>query len=310
MIDWGGCLEPARRSSGVSRSPFTYLLALTLTLLLVSLAGCGVAVTAPSGTFEILVGAGDIAQCGGVGDEATADLLDGIQGTVFTTGDNVYPDGTASEFANCYDASWGRHKNRTRPSAGNHDYHTSGAAGYYGYFGGSAGERGKGYYSYDLGAWHIVALNSNIEKDAGSPQLQWLAADLAANPSICTLAYWHRPRFSSGRHGNSDGSKPFWDTLYAAGADVVLAGHDHDYERFAPQDPDGAADPGNGIRQFVVGTGGKSVRPFESISENSEVRDDSTFGVLKLALFSSHYEWQFVPTEGAGFSDSGLTNCH
>jgi hypothetical protein len=258
----------------------------------------------------VLVGAGDIAGCSWLDDEATAAVLDGIQGTVFTTGDNAYPDATPQEFANCYHPSWGRHKQRTRPSVGNHDYNTASAAGYYGYFGAAAGDPTKGYYSYDLGAWHIVVLNSTIETHAGSPQLQWLAADLAANPRICTLAYWHRPRFSSGLHGSSLDVKPFWDVLHAAGADVVLAGHDHDYERFAAQDPNGAADPVNGIRQFVVGTGGSTLRAFSSTAANSEARDHSTWGVLKLTLFPSHYQWQFVPAGGSGFTDSGSGGCH
>jgi hypothetical protein len=258
----------------------------------------------------VLVGAGDIAMCSGLGDEATAAVLDGIQGTVFTTGDNVYLNGTPQEFADCYHPSWGRHKQRTRPSVGNHDYNTPGAAGYYGYFGAAAGDPTKGYYSYDLGAWHIVVLNSTIATHAGSPQLQWLAADLAANPRTCTLAYWHRPRFSSGLHGSALDVKPFWDVLHAAGADVVLAGHDHDYERFAAQDPNGAANPVNGIRQFVVGTGGGTLRAFSSTVANSEARDHSTWGVLKLTLFPSHYQWQFVPAGGSGFADSGSGGCH
>lgn len=266
----------------------------------------GVTVFAP----PVLVGAGDVAVCTGSGDEATAALLDGISGTIFTTGDNAYPNGTASDFQNCYDPSWGRHKARTRPSAGNHDYDTPGAAAYYAYFGSRAGDASKGYYAYDLGAWRIVVLNSNLQTNAGSPQLQWLAADLAANPRTCTLAYWHHARFSSGTHGNNPAMKPFWDALYAAGVDVVLVGHDHDYERFAPQDPNGAADPVNGIRQFVVGTGGSTLRGFPTIAANSEVRYSSSWGVLKLTLYSSRYEWRFVPTAGSGFSDTGSASCH
>lgn len=259
---------------------------------------------------HVLVGAGDIADCSEPGDEATAALLDGIAGTVFTTGDNAYPSGSASNFQDCYEPSWGRHKERTRPSAGNHDYETPGASAYHAYFGSSAGDPSKGYYSYELGDWHIVVLNSNVDTAAGSQQLEWLAADLAANPRTCTLAYWHHPLFSSGQHGNHPAVKPFWDALYAAGADVVLVGHDHDYERFAPQDPNGVADPAQGIRQFVVGTGGSSLIDFGAIAANSQVRSSSTWGVLELTLYSSHYRWVFVPTAPRGFTDRGTASCH
>ena len=257
----------------------------------------------------VFVGAGDIANCSGNNDESTAKLLDGISGTVFTLGDNVYPDGTASQFTDCYGPTWGRHKNRTRPSPGNHDYHTSGASGYYNYFGASAGDPGKGYYSYDLGAWHIISLNSEAGYGAGSVQEQWLRADLAANNAMCTLAYWHHPRFSSGNHGNSNRGQAFWNALYAYGADVILNGHDHTYERFAPQNPNAQADPNRGIREFVVGTGGAGLYPFPNIQPNSEVRNNVTFGVLKLTLHATSYDWQFIPIAGQTFSDSGTGNC-
>ena len=167
----------------------------------------------------VLVGAGDIAGCNSNGDEATVSLLDGIDGKVFTTGDNAYPDGTTAEFSDCYDPSWGRHKARTFPSAGNHDYHTTDAAGYFSYFGPVAGKPTEGYYSYDLGTWHIIVLNSNISVDAGSAQEQWLRSDLAAHPSVCTAAYWHHPRFSSGVvHGSNAQMQPLWQALYDYGA--------------------------------------------------------------------------------------------
>src|SRR2546422_4803025 len=184
----------------------------------------------PPGSAVVLVGAGDIADCSGSGDEATAALLDNIAGTVFTLGDNVYPDGTATQFTQCYDPSWGRHKARTRPAPGNHDYHTSGASGYYGYFGSIAGPSGQGYYSYDLGAWHIISLNSQTSMSAGSAQETWLKADLAASTKRCTIAYWHYPRFSSGPHGSLSTSSAIWQDLYNAGAEIVLNGHDHDYQ--------------------------------------------------------------------------------
>jgi hypothetical protein len=256
----------------------------------------------------VFVGAGDIANCGRTEDEATAKLLDNITGTVFTLGDNVYPDGTLTLFNECYAPTWGRHKSRTKPVPGNHDYHVSGAAGYFDYFGAAAGDRSKGYYSYNLGAWHIIALNSEIAQSSGSAQEQWLKADLAADQSMCTLAYWHKPRFSSGQHGNIAASQPLWQALYNDGADVVLNGHDHTYERFAPQNPNAQADP-KGIREFVVGTGGAGLYPFPNIQPNSEVRNNTTYGVLKLTLHSTSYNWQFVPIAGQNFTDSGSSNC-
>jgi acid phosphatase type 7 len=262
----------------------------------------------------VLVGAGDIARCSSSGDEATAKLLDSISGTVFTTGDNAYESGTATEFNNCYRPSWGRHKARTKPSVGNHEYLTPGASGYFGYFGAAAGPSGKGYYAYNLGDWHVVSLNSMCEKVGGcgaaSPMLSWLKKDLAANPKRCTLAYFHHPLFSSGEHGNQTKMRPVWDALYAANADVVVSGHDHDYERFAPQRPDGTLDWNRGMREFVVGTGGGSHYAFRTIKANSQVRNSGTYGVLKLTLNPTSYEWKFVPVAGKTFSDSGTASCH
>jgi hypothetical protein len=268
----------------------------------------------PSGTSAVLVGAGDIASCSSTGDEATAKLLDGISGTVFTAGDNAYESGTSAEFSNCYNPSWGRHKARTKPSVGNHEYNTAGASGYFGYFGAAAGDPSKGYYSYNLGDWHVVALNSMCEKVGGcgatSPMVSWLKKDLAANPKACTIAYFHHPLFSSGPHGNQTKMRPTWDALYAANADVVVSGHDHDYERFAPQSPSGVADASRGIREFVVGTGGRSHYSFGTIKANSQVRNATTYGVLKLTLKPNSYEWNFVPVAGQTFTDSGTTSCH
>jgi hypothetical protein len=257
----------------------------------------------------VLVGAGDIADCASVGDEATAALLDGIEGTVFTTGDNAYEDGTPEQYRDCYGPSWGRHRARTRPTPGNHEYHTPGAAGYFGYFGAAAGKPGEGWYSYDLGGWHVVALNSEVPAGPGSPQEQWLRADLAANPARCTLAYWHRPRFSSSQHGNDPRTDALWRALYDAGADVVLVGHDHVYERFAPQTPVAAADPARGIRQFVIGTGGRGLYGFRAPAANSEVRYNQTHGILRLTLERGAYVWEFIPTTGT-FQDTGRAACH
>jgi acid phosphatase type 7 len=262
-----------------------------------------------------VVAAGDIADCYGAGDEATARLISDIGGTVLTVGDNAYEDGTPEEFADCYGPTWGRFKDRTKPSPGNHDYESRGAEGYFGYFGEAAGEPGKGYYSYDLGTWHLVALNSNCEFVggcyAGDPQVRWLKADLAHNRRKCTLAYFHHPLFSSGNYSPGIPEvKPLWEALYPAGADVVLNGHDHNYQRFAPQNPDGEADPERGIREFVVGTGGRSHYPILSPIANSEVHNDDTYGVLKLTLRPEGYYWRFVPVVGETFTDTGSARCH
>jgi hypothetical protein len=263
----------------------------------------------------ILVGAGDIADCKDLsGAEATAKLLDQIRGTVMAVGDLAYPDGSKENFQ-CYDKTWGRAKARTRPAPGNHEFHAAGATPYFDYFGAAAGDPKTGYYSYELGTWHIIVLNSECVDvggcESGSPQEKWLRADLTAHPTACTLAYWHKPLFSSGgAHGNDLTVKPLFQALYEANADVVVNGHDHDYERFAPQTPDGAADPARGIREFVAGTGGKNHRPFGEPKPNSELRDATAFGVLKLTLKPNGYDWQFIPEAGKTFTDSGSGKCH
>src|SRR5207248_3605273 len=239
-----------------------------------------------------LVGAGNIARCDKSNDEATAALLDGIAGTVFALGDAGYPNGTAATYQNCYGPSWGRHKARTFPVTGNHDYDSSAtAAGYFGYFGAAAGNPTKGYYSYDLGAWHIIVLNSNSSRVAtalGSPQETWLRADLAAAGKQCVLAMWHAPRFYSSTSTSftpSASVKPFWDDLYAGHATVIVNAHMRDYERFALQTPAGTVDSVGGIRQFIVGTGGEGLdSPNTLIAPNSEVRISGVYGVLKLTL--------------------------
>lgn len=261
----------------------------------------------------VLLAAGDIAGCETQGDERTAALLDANEGTVVTLGDNVYDRGTADEFARCYTPSWGRHRDRTRPSAGNHDYGTGRAEAYFDYFGEAAGPRGQGWYSFDLGAWHIIALNSNCALvggcGAGSAQERWLRSDLAAHPRRCTLAYWHHARFSSGLHGSNAVTSGLWRALHEAGADVVLVGHDHDYERFAPLGADGVPAAGAGIRQFVVGTGGRSLYPFRPPIAGSEVRHASGYGILRLTLDEAGYQWGFLGVEGSTFTDSGSAAC-
>ncbi|HEY6090545.1 MAG TPA: metallophosphoesterase [Gemmatimonadales bacterium] len=258
----------------------------------------------------VLVGAGDIASCSTTADEATASLIDAINGTVFTAGDNAYDNGSPSDYANCYGPSWGRFKSRTRPAIGNHDYNTPSAAGYFGYYGAAGASNGNAYYSYDAGAWHVVVLDSNIGMTAGSTQETWLRADLAAHPARCTLAIWHHPRFSSGHHGSSTAVQPLWQALYDAGADLIVSGHDHIYERFAPQTPAGQVDNTRGIREFVVGTGGAGLYQFEHPAPNSEVKNNTTHGVLKLTLTATGYSWQFIPVAGSTFTDSGSASCH
>lgn len=256
----------------------------------------------------MLIGAGDIASCGSKGTEATARLLDGLAGTIFTAGDNAYPSGSMEDFRACYEPTWGRHRARTRPSPGNHDYQSPGAFPYFDYFGERAGPAGLGYYAYREGAWQIFSLNSNVAMDANSPQGQWLRNELANRTAPCALAYWHHPLFSSGPHGDHPATRPLWRALYAAGAEIVIAGHDHLYERFAPQDPDGNLDPARGLREFVVGTGGAEMM----VSGNAHAHSDarlSAFGVLQLTLRPESYSWTFLTDSGAA-ADTGAGLCH
>ena len=272
-----------------------------------------------------LLAAGDIATCDSHSDTATAELLDGRSGTVAALGDTVYESGTRREFKRCYDPTWGQHKQRTRPAAGNHEYKTAGAAGYFDYFGRRAGPRGKGYYSYELGDWHVVVLNSQLDSGkAQKDQEAWLKKDLAANRGTkCTLAYWHHPHYSSGHNAivaeeaevsvelyEPEAVKRYFQLLYDEGAEIVLSGHKHNYERFAPQDANGNLDAENGVRQFVVGTGGRSTGGFDRIRKNSESRNGDTFGILDLTLRSDGYDWEFVPVAGKTFTDTGSGSCH
>ena len=261
----------------------------------------------PGPSEAVLVGAGDIGLCGSNAPEATARLLDDIPGTVFTAGDNAYYQGTAQQFRDCYDPSWGRHAFRTRPAPGNHDYESAGAAPYFAYFGPNAGPPGRGYYSFNAAEWHIVSLNSNVSMAPGSAQQAWLRDDLASNHAACVAAIWHHPLFSVGPNGPMPEARELWRTLYDAGADVIINGHDHFYARFAPQTPDGVADSSRGLRQFVVGTGGAGLVGFTRAEPNVQVRL-STFGVLKLTLRSGAYDWQFIAANSS-LSDSGSDVC-
>jgi hypothetical protein len=279
------------------------------------------------GGDPVIAAAGDIA-CdpaireyaggGGAGglcrQKATADLLDDRKlAAVLILGDAQYEEATTTQFAKSFEPTWGRFKPLIRPAPGNHEYLTSGAGGYFDYFGAAAGKRGQGYHSFDVGSWHLIALNSNCGPAGGcgpgSPQERWLRADMTANPARCTLAYWHHPRFSSGSHGSTPWMAAIWEALVEGGADVVLSGHDHDYERFAPLNGAGKPDTAGGVRSFVVGTGGRSLRPITATIKGSEAHNTNTYGVLTLTLRPQGYDWRFVPIAGASFSDTGSDDC-
>ncbi|MGH3065593.1 MAG: metallophosphoesterase [Gaiellaceae bacterium] len=257
----------------------------------------------PAQTFVVAV-AGDIAGDGS-GDDETASLLDRIApSVVLTTGDNAYPDGALSQFQSYYAPTWGRHRVRTRPSPGNHDYHTEGASGYFTYFGARAPAP---YYSFDLGSWHLISLNSEISMSAGSEQHSWLERDLAASNAPCTLAFWHKPRFTSGKYDDFTSTTPMWRLLYAVGAEVVLNGHDHNYQRYGLLTPDGTPAPEGGIREFVVGTGGRGLYELSG-DKRREAAQARVLGVLQLTLRPARYDWSFVPVSG-GYSDTGSGTC-
>ena|SRR5215210_1131698 len=292
------------------------LAAMALAVLLSSMVAVLAAVPGDAQTTVTLVGAGDIASCNYTEDSATAKLLGNIPGTVFTLGDNAYTYGTTADFNNCYDPTWGKYRERTRPSVGNHEYYTEGAKPYYNYFGWRAGKPSRGYYSYDRGAWHIVALNSNCEKVGGcgrsSTQGHWLRRNLANHRSRCTLAYFHHPLYATGRGTPTPAVKPLWRILYDRRTDVILSGHAHRYERYAPITPGGVVNSENGIRQFVVGTGGNlgGGEIYYKQAPGVRVVKLGTPGVLKLDLRAGSYNWKFVPVAGKTFSDSGTDTCH
>lgn len=252
---------------------------------------------------EVLLAVGDIGSCQGQADEAVASLASGLPGTIALLGDIAYDKGTAAEFDKCFEPAWGPMRPRFHPVPGNHEYETRDASGYFEWFGAAAGTPGQGWYSFELGAWHLVALNSNcgaVRCGPASPQLAWLEADLAAHPSACLLAFWHHPRYSSGRHGSSPATDALWDALVARGLDVALAGHDHSYERVAA----------DGAREFVVGTGGRSLYAFEHYPiPETEVRHTGNYGLLWLALGANSYDWQFLALGDPGFADTGSGDC-
>jgi hypothetical protein len=258
----------------------------------------------------VIAGAGDIAGCPATGAGQTAAVLDAVAPSqVFTVGDNAYPNGTAADFT-CFESTWGRFKPSMIPVPGNHEYNTPGAPGYYDYFGVLAGPRGLGYYAKDVGTWRVYALNTECTAVDCAAEATWLANDLAANPRQCVVGIWHEPRFSSGPHGDASWVAPFYQALYNAGAEVVLNGHDHHYERFDPMDPNGTLDATRGLREFIVGTGGIGSTVLNAVHANSAARQTGTFGVLKLTLRAASYDWEFVPVAGRTFTDSGTASCH
>lgn len=265
------------------------------------------ALTGPAapGDSVVVLAAGDIADCRTSGDEATAALLDTVPGMILALGDNAYVNGSESDYRNCYAPTWGRHLARTWAAPGNHDYNTRGAAAYYAYYGDRAGPPGRGYYSLDAGAWHVVMLNTSAPMSPGSAQDVWLRADLAGHPATCTLAVMHHPRYSSSMHGSNASVAPLWRALHEAGADVVLAGHDHVYERFLQMGPDGRQDPARGIRSFVVGTGGARHYRFLRRAAGSAYRLDQAWGVLRLTLRADRYEWEFLAADGRSLDRGG-----
>jgi hypothetical protein len=311
-------MTKTNRISGIAAMTVAAVAAILLLVLTDLLVTPGRAQTS---TLEAtLVGAGDIASCSHNRDRATARVLADVPGTVFTLGDNVYPDGTAAEFRECYLPTWGAEKNRTKPSVGNHEYHTQDASGYFGYFGARAGEPARGYYSYQRGSWRVVVLNSNCSEVGGcsedSRQGRWLEQILTDYPSQCTLAYFHHPLFASTGAASTE-VRPFWNILYDHDADVILGGHAHYYERFAPQSPDGTRDRSRGIREFVVGTGGaaplqpmSSPRVAHSVVDSEKEPGVTAYGVLRLRLYAGSYAWKFLPVPRENFTDSGRSSCH
>jgi hypothetical protein len=292
-----------------------------LTATLVALA-CGAALATCGGDQgrpreAVLLGAGDIGDCETQGDEATARLLAAHPtATIAVLGDVAYQHGSAADFEQCFAPSWGRFRARMRPATGNHDHATPEAAGYAAYFGGRGGPAGSYRYSYGLGAWHVVVLDSDCWRVGGcavdDPQARWMRADLRRHRARCTLAYWHRPPFSSGRYGDpadTERVRPLWRVAVEEGVDVVLTAHEHSYERHAPMDANGKPDAG-GTRLFVVGTGGGNLRRFRNPPlPSTEIRNDDTWGVVRLELHPDRYDWRFLPVDARPFSDHGSGTC-
>jgi acid phosphatase type 7 len=304
--------------------PHLLLAAITITATL-TIANGSSQIKAQTSRESTLIAAGDIASCPETGDDQTAKLIQSMlektPATIAALGDLVYPTGKLETYQNCYGPTWGKFLKQTKAAIGNHDYANGTSQGYASYFGAAAGPSPEHYYSYDLGTgqekklgtWHVIVLNSNCWAvggcEQGSKQYKWLQSDLEKNPNNCTLAYWHHPRFSSALHGNNEFMQDVWALLANSGVELVLNGHDHNYERFAPLNAAGQPSK-TGTRAFVVGTGGKNTYPFLITKPGSQVRKTNVFGVLELKLKASSYDWRFVPVAGKTFTDAGSTNCH
>ena len=261
---------------------------------------------------SVILAAGDIARCNSLGQaegaEATAQLLKKEEGTILALGDLAYRDGSLERFQNCYAPVWGQFKDRTKPVPGNHDYRTKNAKGYFAYWDDDLVVPGRGYYSFELGSWHLIALDSNLKGEAFSRQMAWLKTDLAETQAVCILAYWHHPLTSSLKRGAKRRMKPIFDELFTGGVSVVLAGHDHVYERFLPHDPAGMIDEERGIRSFTVGTGGAPLYEFADPHPLSAFRQDEHWGVLRMLLKDGRYDWEFLTVDGDSI-DRGSANC-
>jgi hypothetical protein len=307
VVSTGAAIAASGCGGGSPSSPSpTTTTALTTTVVTSSTTTTTVPVIKPSAWINV---AADVGWCGLRGAELTGQLLDSLSGPILLPGDAAYPNGSELDFANCFNPFWGRHKGRTYPVPGNHEYYTAGAAPFFAYFGANAGPPGLGYYSMEIGSWLVIAMNSTLPIGDGSAQLAWLRSTLAANPVKCTLAFWHHPRFSSAQNGDNSMMSAAFRALYEANADLIIAGHDHVYERMAPTDPDGRPDMNRGVRQFTVGTGGAALYNFTSMKMASEVRA-SVWGVLRLQLKEDGYDFEFHPVQGESFRDAGSGQCH
>jgi hypothetical protein len=292
----------------VIRTRYCTLWLLSLLMTLSCAGGVEPLVTAPTPITTVLLAAGDIGVCGSTAAVGTGQMLDMLEGTILAVGDMAYRHGTAQEFETCYDPVWGRHKARTRPSPGNHEYETSGAVPYFDYFGTQAGPSGLGYYSFRSGDWLVLSLNSNLPIGGATAQAQWIRSELTPNTSRCALAYFHHPLYSSGPNGDNARLAGLWQMLYENGVDVIVSAHEHLYERYAPMSPDGQRNDARGIRQFIAGTGGAGLYTVTSAHPQSQIQIVS-HGILKLTLAAAGYNWEFLQPDG-GRADSGSDVCH
>jgi hypothetical protein len=268
----------------------------------------GISGPGPIVPTTVLLAAGDIGLCGSRGAAQTGEMLDGMQGTILAVGDLAYPHGAVEDYVSCFDPVWGRHKSRTKPAPGNHEYESPGAQPYFDYFGAAAGPSGLGYYSFKAGDWLVLSLNSNVPVGGTTAQAQWIRSELAASTARCALAYFHHPLYSSGPNGDNARLAGLWQLLYDNGVDVIVSAHEHLYERYGPMTPDGQRNDTKGIRQFIVGTGGAGLYSIQRLHPLSEMQIIS-HGLLKLTLSAQGYQWEFLQVDGAR-GDFGQDVCH